>query len=144
MSKNISVISCGDLGVEGEGGGNMCYQSGVVSFPSDTVGYAVGVLGVSLLDTDWTSWAGRCWSLWLLPACESQGGGSLSSRGSLDRSPFSILTTLLSASTAKILPSLVQVLLTALCLLTRSSCFLFSGVRSSTIAIACVQVRAAC
>ena len=111
----------------------MCYHSGVVSFPTDTVGHAVGVLGVGLLDTDWTSWAGRCWSLWLLPACESLGGGSLSSRGSLDRSPFSILTTLLSASRAKILPSLVQVLLTALCLLTRSSRSLFSGVRSSTI-----------
>ena len=34
MSKNISVISCCDVGVEG-GGGSMCYQSGVVSFPTD-------------------------------------------------------------------------------------------------------------
>ena len=130
LSKNTSVISCCDVGVGR--GGNMCYQSGVVSFLTDTVGHAVGVLGVGLLDTDWTSWAGRCWSL---PACESLGGGSLSSRGSLDRSPFSILTTLLSASRAKTLPSLVQVLLTALCLLTRSSRSLFSGVRSSTIAM---------
>ena len=113
----------------------MCYQSGVVSFPTDTVGHAVGVLGVRLLDTDWTSWAGRCWPLWLLPACESLDESSLSSRGSLDRSPFSILTTLLSAGRAKILPSLVQVLLTALCLLTRSSRSLFSGVRFSTIAM---------
>ena len=72
MSKNISVISCCDVGVEGGWeGGNMCYQSGMVSFATDTVGHAVGVLGVGLLDTDWTWWAGRSWSLWLLPACES-------------------------------------------------------------------------
>ena len=49
----------------------MCYQSGMVSFATDPVGHAVGVLGVGLLDTDWTCWAGRSWSLWLLPACES-------------------------------------------------------------------------
>ena len=49
----------------------MCYQSGMVSFATDTVGHAVGVLGVALLHTDWTWWAGRSWSLWLLPACES-------------------------------------------------------------------------
>ena len=55
----------------GGGGGNMCYQNGMVSFATDTVGHAVGVLGVGLLDTDWTCWAGRSWSLWLLPACES-------------------------------------------------------------------------
>jgi len=72
MSKNISVISCCGVGVEGGWeGGNMCYQSGMVSFATDTVGHAVGVLGVGLLDTDWTWWAGRSWSLWLLPACES-------------------------------------------------------------------------
>ena len=66
----------------------MCYQSGVVSFPSDTVGYAVGVLGVSLLDTDWTSWAGRCWPLWLLPACESLGGGFAQLTGQFGQVPL--------------------------------------------------------
>ena len=28
----------------------MCYHSGVVSIPTDTVGHAVGVLGVGILD----------------------------------------------------------------------------------------------
>ena len=123
----------------GEGGGQYVLSEWVVSIPTDTVGHVVGVLGVGLLDTDWSSWAGRCWSLWLLPACQSLGVDSLSSRGSLDRSPFSILTTLLSASRAKILPSLVQVLLSALCLLTQSSRSLFSGVRSSTNAMPCLD-----
>ena len=55
MSKNTSVISCCDVGVGAEGGGSMCYQSGVVLIPTDTVGHVVGVLGVGLLDTDWSS-----------------------------------------------------------------------------------------
>ena len=41
-------------------------------------------------------------------------GGVLSTQGSLDRCSFSILTTFLSVSRAKFLPSLIQVFLTAL------------------------------
>ena len=37
----------------------MCYQSGMVSCATDTVGHAVGVLGVGLLDTDCMDMVGR-------------------------------------------------------------------------------------